>query len=475
MSIFSRLRKRGAEEGAQPAASAPNAPEQKAPPPAPMTPPAAPPTMPPSSTEQNRAAARVAPTPPRSNGVNGVNGANGVAHGAARAPITAKPAAPALPGVTPAHAPAAGPPAAPSLFPGAAPARAKTERASAAPPASALGAVPIAAVPVAVKEPAAGSLDLAIALALENDASKEAPVVSTASDRAALQATFEELAVPHVAPVRSAMMEVRWGEPQATWLEQAQPALKSLRKMAAEVGSTELVTALDDFLATLQKLLEPGQPPTLTGAGRDKLVAAYLPLCTCLPRAFELEGERERREPLIVRALLEQVEGLDPLMIDKMMAAGLGRLAALFAAKADEIAVVTAIPEAIAAAVAARVQAFRRSSPAALATIDPGATVRALAGQLDQMRTAHTGFERAAGGWSEADRQSKKQLRWQRQVSFLQVTIALAQLGEFELAARLPKMAFARRIEEVQRVLAKMATVHKVVWSFESGPHPVAA
>ena len=117
------------------------------------------------------------------------------------------------------------------------------------------------AAPIEVKEPAAGSLDLAIALALEADAPKEAPVVSTASDQAALQATFEELAVPHVAPVRSAMMEVRWGEPQASWLEQAQPALKSLRKMAAEVGSTELVAALDEFLAALQKLSSPGSLP----------------------------------------------------------------------------------------------------------------------------------------------------------------------------------------------------------------------
>jgi hypothetical protein len=327
-----------------------------------------------------------------------------------------------------------------------------------------------------VKEPAAGSLDLAIALALDGGASPQ-PVqgTSTASDQAALQATFEELAVAHVAPVRSAMMEIRWGEPQARWLEQAQPALKSLRKMAAEVGSNELITALDDFIAAVQKLLEPGQPPTLTGAARDKLVAAYLPLCTCLPEAFELEGERERREPLIVRALLEQVEGLEPLMIDKMMEAGLGRLAALMTAKADEIAAVTAIPDAIAAAAAARVQAFRRASPAALATVEPGVTVRELAGQLEKLRTAHTAFETAARGWTDADRQSKKQLRWQRQVAFLQITIGLAQLGEIDLAVRLPKLAFARRIDEVERVLARMVTVHKVVWSFESGPHPVAA
>jgi len=49
------------------------------------------------------------------------------------------------------------------------------------------------------------------------------------------------------------------------------------------------------------------------------------------------------------------------------------------------------------------------------------------------------------------------------------------QLGEIDLAVRLPKLAFARRIEEVERVLARIATAHKVVWSFESGPHPVAA
>jgi len=157
------------------------------------------------------------------------------------------------------------------------------------------------------------------------------------------------------------------------------------------------------------------------------------------------------------------------------MAAGLNRLVALFAAKADEIAVVTGIPDAIAAAAAARVEAFRTESPAALATVDPAATVRALAALLDKLRTSHVAFERASSGWSEADRVSKKQLRWQRQVSFLQITIALVQLGEIDTAVRLPKLTFARRIEEVERVVARMATVHKVVWSFESGPHPVAA
>jgi len=152
----------------------------------------------------------------------------------------------------------------------------------------------------------------------------------------------------------------------------------------------------------------------VTGPSRDALLAAYVPLCTCLPRAFDIEGERDRREPLVVRALLEQVAGLDTLMIDKMMGAGLGRLAPLYAARADEIAAVTAIPDDIAAATAARVQAFHRATPAALATVDPAATVRELAVLVERLRTEHAAFEDAARGWSEADRLSKKRLRWVR-------------------------------------------------------------
>ena len=317
-------------------------------------------------------------------------------------------------------------------------------------------------VPIAVKEPAAGSLDLAIALALGDEPVASTGVsMSTASDEAALRATFEDLAVAHVAPVRSAMLEVRWGEAQASWLDIALPALKSLRRMAAEVNHSALVVTLDGFLAAVQKVLEPGQPPGVTGPSRDALLAAYAPLCACLPSAFEVDGERDRREPLVIRALLEQVEGLDSLMIDKMMAAGLGRLAPLYAARADEIAAVTAIPDDIAAATAARVQAFHRATPAALATVDPAATVRELAVLLDRLRAEHVAFEDAARGWSEADRLSKKRLRWQRQVSFLQITIALVRLGEIDLAVRLPKLAFARRIDELDAIVSRPAPIRK--------------
>jgi hypothetical protein len=270
-------------------------------------------------------------------------------------------------------------------------------------------------------------------------------------------ATFEELAVGHTAQVRGFMLEVRWGEAQTSWLALAHPALKSLRAMATQVEHATLVAALDGFGAAVAETLRPGAPATIAPASRDALLAAYLPLIAAMPRAFELDGERDRREPVVVRALLEQVAGLDPLMIDRMVAAGLGRLDALLAAKADEIAVVAEVPEEIAGAVAARVQAFKRETPAALSAPDPAGTARELGGLIAALEREHQAFEEASRGWSEGDRDAKKRLRRQREVSFLQIVITLARLGEVDFVLELQKLPFARRIAELSRLGAQIA------------------
>jgi hypothetical protein len=336
-------------------------------------------------------------------------------------------------------------------------------------------AAPAKAAPVPVTDDESGGLDIAITRALETSsvrrvaaAQAAAPATPAAppqpahatyteSDETALRETFEALAVAHVTPIRNAMMEVRFGEAQASWLELGRPALKSLRTMASEVGHEALVAAVDGFVGALQGVLEPGQPAEVIGPTRETLLAAYAPLATCLPRAFALEGEHDRREPIVVRALLEQVAGLEPLMIDKLMAAGLGTLAQLFAARADELAAVTGIPDAVADEVAARMQAFRRSTPATLATVDPAATIRELSKLLEQLRTEHAAFEEVARGWTDAARQAKRQLRQQREATFRQVTIALVRLGELDFALRLPKLPFSRRIEELDRVVTSRA------------------
>ena len=93
-----------------------------------------------------------------------------------------------------------------------------------------------------------------------------------------------------------------------------------------------------------------------------------------------------------------------------------------------------------------------------------------------QLRTEHTAFEQAARGWTESDRLAKKKLRRQRQATFLQITIALVRLGDIDFALRLPKLAFARRLEELDRIVAsRAATVRQPAANAESGPHPAAA
>jgi len=308
---------------------------------------------------------------------------------------------------------------------------------------------------------AAVSAPAAAPLAPAATATATAPArdgTSTPADREALIATFADLAVPHTAQVRSLMLEVQWGEPPTSWLALARPALRSLRRMADQIGMGPLTGALDGFDAALDAALAAGAAPTVTAAVRDALLAAYAPLVAALPPSFALEGERDRREPVIVRALLQQVAELDPLMTEKMIAAGLGRLEALYRARADEITAVAAIPAEVASAVASHVKAFRAATPGALAAPDPAAAVRELRALVQALGVDHRAFEEAARGWSETERDTKKQLRRRRERAFLQSVIVLARLGEVDLALRLDKLPFARRIESMDRYLAQAAS-----------------
>jgi hypothetical protein len=156
-----------------------------------------------------------------------------------------------------------------------------------------------------------------------------------------------------------------------------------------------------------------------------------------------------------VRALLGQVPGLEPLMVDRLIGAGLGRLDPLLKARADEVAAVAGLTAEVAGAVVARVQAWKRDTPAALASPDRAATARELVALVRTLSDENRSFEDASRGWSQTDRDAKKRLRRQRDVSFLQITIVLARLGEVDAALTLEKLSFARRLEELGRMVSR--------------------
>lgn len=273
--------------------------------------------------------------------------------------------------------------------------------------------------------------------------------VSTAADQAAVRATFEDLAVAHVRPLRNMMIDLKWGEPVTAWLDLARPALKSLRQMAEQVELADLVKGIDGFTAALDKAVQGGAGSSVEQT-REPLLAAYAPMARALPRAFELDGERDRREPIIVQSVLRQVSVLEPLMVQRLYAVGLGRLDTLLKATAEEIAVVADLPAPVAAAVVAKVQELRRGGESAAELGNPRRAVQPLVRSLE---TVQHGYDKAAAGWSGDAVTAKRRHRREREQLFLQIKVVLARAGEVDLVQRIEPLPFGRKIDELERYL----------------------
>jgi hypothetical protein len=277
--------------------------------------------------------------------------------------------------------------------------------------------------------------------------------VSTATDKEALRATFEDLSVAHVRALRNMMIDLKWGEPVAAWLDLARPALKSLRQMGEQVEMTELVKGIDGFSSALDKAVQGGGATSVEQT-REPLLAAYAPLIKAMPRAFELEGERDRREPIIVQSVLRQVQILEPLMVQRLYAVGLGRLDTLLKATAEEIAVVADLPAPVATAVVAKVQELRRGADGAA---DVANTRRVVQPLVRSLESSQHSYEKAAAGWSSEAVTGKRRHRRERETTFLQLKVALARAGEVDLVQRLETLSFSRRIDELERYLREAA------------------
>jgi hypothetical protein len=248
------------------------------------------------------------------------------------------------------------------------------------------------------------------------------------------------------------MIDLKWGEAVTVWLDLARPALKSLRQMAEQVELADLVKGIDGFAAALDKAVQGGSAPV--EQTREPLLAAYAPLIKAMPRAFELDGERDRREPIIVQAVLRQVASLEPLMVQKLYEVGLGRLDALLRATAEEITVVADLPAAVASAVVAKVQELRRGADGAA---DVANTRRVVQPLVRTLEATHHSYEKAAAGWSAASVTAKRRHRKERELAFLQIKVALARAGEVDLVQRIDVLPFARRIDELERYLREAA------------------
>ena len=283
-------------------------------------------------------------------------------------------------------------------------------------------------------------------------ASAPAHGVSTAGDLAEVRRVFNEVAAIHVAQVRDVMLELQYGDAQPSWIESTQPALRSLRSMAAQMDLTDLCQALDEFCVAVDAAV--GGRARIEDDTKTDLLRRYQSLVELIPQAFELDAERDRREPIIVEALLYQIEGVERRTIEKLFGVGLNRLDALMRATADEIEVVAGLRAEVAVAIVEQFRTYRTAASATLSAPDPVAERRQLSDLLIELSVQNDEYNQASAGWTEEARNRKRDARKQREQTFQRIKVALARLGERELLARLEKLPFDERIALLDRYLS---------------------
>lgn len=281
--------------------------------------------------------------------------------------------------------------------------------------------------------------------------------VSSAQDLEAVRKTFQEVAVAHVSQVRDVMLELRFGDADPTWLASTKPALSSLRAMAAQIDLDQLCKALDEFASIIDTAV--ANRARIADEDKAELLRRYQSLIELIPQAFELDAERDRREPIIVEALLLQVEGVERPTMDRLFAVGLNRLDALTSANAQDVVAVSGIRPTLADAIVQQFQAYRARTKAAVSVRDPAAELRELAELVKSLGTQNEDFSRAASAWSEDARARKRELRKRREQTFQRIKVALARLGAREQLSTLERLPFQERVEKLGAYLSAQAQV----------------
>ena len=112
---------------------------------------------------------------------------------------------------------------------------------------------------------------------------------------------------------------------------------------------------------------------------------------------------------------------------------------------------VAELPLEVASAVVAKVEEFRRTTPAGVASTESPTVRRQIEALINNLDQQHNAFERASQGWTRDNLNAKKRTRRDRDTAWLQMKVALARLGEIDFLVRLEKLSFARRIEDLGR------------------------
>jgi DNA repair protein RadA len=283
-----------------------------------------------------------------------------------------------------------------------------------------------------------------------SDASRSSAPALT--DLAEVRSLFAQLAVNHVRQVRDFMIDLRWRDATLEWVGICEPALRSLRRAADKLELRELCGALDRFAEALAVAQGTGGGP-IDGERRDNLLARYDELSAVLPQAFALDLDRTQREAVILQSLLLQVPEVKKVTLDKLYAAGLTTLEALFLATPADIVATTGIDEGLAARIVDRFRTYREQVKAAAPDATRANERERVAQLTARLRREHDECERLAQSWTREAEQKRKSLRKTRAQTLLDLQVVLARLGEVDRLKELERLPFERKVAHLESFL----------------------
>jgi hypothetical protein len=280
------------------------------------------------------------------------------------------------------------------------------------------------------------------------------------TDLAEVRSLFAQLAANHVRQVRDFLIELRMGEARVDWITICEPALRSLRGAADKLDLADLCAALDRFCAVLAAARAAGGA-AIEGAQREALLGSYADLSTLMPQAFALDLDSAQREAVILQSLLLQVPDVKKITIDKLYAAGLTTLQALFLATPEDVASTTGIAEPVAARLVEHVRAYRKQVRASI----PDATRTQEREEIErltaQLRREHEEYERAAQSWTREAAEEKKRLRAARERTLLDIQLLLGRLGEVERLKEIERLPFEGKVEQLTAFLERARSTYQ--------------
>ncbi len=271
---------------------------------------------------------------------------------------------------------------------------------------------------------------------------------AAALDAAAARATFWDVAGSHLRLLRDAMLEMRHGSAASTALGPALAAVRVVESAAQKLDDRELAGKLGLVRERLGAADAAGSPEHRRAA-KEAVLSAYASLVPVSPETLALDREHDRREPVIVRSLLLTVPGVEKLTMEKLFAAGLGRLGALLSASSAEIEQTSGVPPEIARGVTKRIAEYASEGGGTAVALDHEEERRRLGALLADLRREHEAFESASSRWSDADLEEKRRRRVARERVLRHIDLVLARVGAVERVAALERMPVRRRIDRL--------------------------